>query len=61
MLLPNGRVVPFVYQHTPFSNRVQNRTTHPIPEGFLLNATVVLLSGSALRGQCFRARRYRAR
>ena len=53
MLLPNGTVVPFVQTHVPNTDRSSKTDIFAIPEGYLLNVSVFLASGSAKRGQCY--------
>lgn len=53
LLRPDGRVIPFIYSHTPNTNRTAKTDVFPIPEGFLISLVVLNMAGSVRDGQCW--------
>lgn len=54
MMLLNGRVqTGQIDTHVPNTDRTGKTTTQHLGEGFLLDASVILVSGTAKRGQCY--------
>jgi len=53
ILRSDGQLVDSVELHTPNSNFTQATTTHPLPQGFLLNAFIFAASGNPLVGITF--------
>jgi len=53
ILLPDGDIVPFNFEHTPATDRSASLESFRIAEGFLLSAVVFPSAGAPQRGQTF--------
>lgn len=53
LMLPSGRVVPFVQHFVPTTARALNTFTFSLAEGYLLDMCATPIAGSPKRGQCF--------
>jgi len=49
----NGEIIPYVYTHTPNTNRTKATTDFPLGVGFPLNVQIVASSGTPVVGQTF--------
>jgi hypothetical protein len=53
VMLPSGRLVPFIETHTPNTDRSAKATTFVLPEGWLLGVQVSTSAGNPLVGQTY--------